>query len=60
MVQRGLNQRDVKMQATLTAPVDTERDVLENNIKLGGLNGLALKEGKEFPKSKGEVMQKIP
>ena len=48
------------MQATLTAPVKTERDVLENNIKLGGLNGLALKEGKEFPKSKGEVMQKIP
>lgn len=46
MIQKGLSQRNVKMQATLTAPVYAEPDVLENNIKLGGLNGLALKEGK--------------
>ena len=60
MVKGGLNQRDVRMQAVLEAPVKAEPDVLANNIKLGGLNGLALKEGKEFPSSKGEVMRKIP
>ena len=60
LVKGGLNQRDVRMQAVLEAPVKAEPDVLANNIKLGGLNGLALKEGKEFPSSKGEFMNKIP
>ena len=47
------------MQAVLTAP-EPVADVLAVNIKLGGLGGLALKEGKVFPKSKAHVMRKIP
>ena len=53
---------EVKMQATavaIDAPTQ-EQDVLQRNIDLGGLNGKALKQGRVYPSSKGEVYAKIP
>ena len=59
MVQGGLRSR-VKMQSSaVDAPIEI-RDEFQRNIDLGGLEGKALKEGRVYPKNKGEVYAQIP
>ena len=59
MVQGGLRSR-VKMQSSaVDAPIEI-RDEFQRNIDLGGLEGKALKEGRVWPKNRGEVYAQIP
>ena len=47
--------KDSRFRQSLPKSLEKEVDPLQRNIEMGGLNGKALKIGKVFPQSKGEV-----
>lgn len=53
LVNGGMRSKTIMQAATIS--LEKEVDPLQRNIEMGGLNGKALKIGKVFPQSKGEV-----